>query len=347
MAVCRICSGRAGAARARQRCRADGCRFSPSAHVVGQHGDLLRCLECATVQQPILPRGDTLHDLYREMRDDDYLAEEEGRRATANRLLDLIGAHRPHGRLLDVGCGHGLLLDEARKRGYETVGLELCREAAAHARETLGLDVREVPLEAFGRARTATRRALRRGRARRRDRAPRRSGRRDRPVRGAAAAAAACSASSRPTRPRRPRSSRAARWWGYLPAHTVLLPRRTLRELISGARARDLRRRAVRAHVRRQALGRRAGGAARAGGSGRSTPLADRMPAVQALAVARRRARDPRPPHARSRNAEHPLLQHTERARADPRRAARLPGHAHDPGRGRRDAGAARPTARC
>ena len=24
-----------------------------------------------------------------------------------------------------------------------------------------------------------------------------------------------------------------ARWWGYLPAHTVLLPRRTLRELIS------------------------------------------------------------------------------------------------------------------
>ncbi len=24
-----------------------------------------------------------------------------------------------------------------------------------------------------------------------------------------------------------------SRWWGYLPAHTVLLPRRTLRELIS------------------------------------------------------------------------------------------------------------------
>ena len=83
------------------------------------------------------------------MRDDEYLAEEEGRRATANRLLDLVGAHRPRGRLLDVGCGHGLLLDEARRRGYDTVGLELSREAARHARETLGLDVRELPLEAF------------------------------------------------------------------------------------------------------------------------------------------------------------------------------------------------------
>ena len=65
------------------------------------------------------------------MRDDAYLGEEAGRRATANRLLDLIGAHVPAGRLLDVGCGHGLLLDEARERGYETVGLELSREAAA------------------------------------------------------------------------------------------------------------------------------------------------------------------------------------------------------------------------
>ena len=82
------------------------------------------------------------------MRDDDYLSEEPGRRATANRLLDLIGAHVPEGRLLDVGCGHGLLLDEARGRGYETVGLELSREAARHAR-SLGLDVRELPLEAF------------------------------------------------------------------------------------------------------------------------------------------------------------------------------------------------------
>ena len=131
MAVCRICSGEL-----ELRLRGNGAaltaaHFSPSAHVPGQHGDLLECRECGTIQQPVLPQGDALHDLYRDMRDDEYLAEEEGRRATANRLLDLVGAHRPRGRLLDVGCGHGLLLDEARKRGYDTVGLELCRARRA------------------------------------------------------------------------------------------------------------------------------------------------------------------------------------------------------------------------
>lgn len=234
MAVCRICSGEL-----ELRVRGNGAvltaaHFSPSAHLVGQHGDLLGCVECGTIQQPVLPQGEALHDLYREMRDDEYLAEEAGRRATANRLLDLVGAYRPRGRLLDVGCGHGLLLDEARKRGYDTVGLELSRSNAEHAR-SLGLDVRELPLEAFGHGRNG-----------------------DSPgsfdvvvladviehLDDPVAAIDQCAALLRPrgvlcvVTPD-PSSVTArvagARWWGYLPAHTVLLPRRTLRELISAA----------------------------------------------------------------------------------------------------------------
>ncbi|HSS58838.1 MAG TPA: class I SAM-dependent methyltransferase [Solirubrobacteraceae bacterium] len=123
--------------------------FAPSRHETGRHGDLLTCIECGTVQQPLLPGGDELHELYRDMSDDAYLGEEAGRRATAGHLLDLVGAQVASGRLLDVGCGHGLLLDEARSRGYETVGLELSRSAARHAREGLGLDVHEQPIESF------------------------------------------------------------------------------------------------------------------------------------------------------------------------------------------------------
>src|SRR3954471_2390494 len=147
--ACRICSGDLTL---RIRGRGEpltAAALSPSAHATGRHGDLLECVECGTVQQPALPAGAQLHDLYRDMRDEDYLAEEIGRRATAVRLLDLIGPFVAGGRLLDSVAGPGLLLDEARARGYETVGLELSRASAEHARDALGLDVRELALEDF------------------------------------------------------------------------------------------------------------------------------------------------------------------------------------------------------
>ena len=99
--------------------------FAPTCHRPRAYGDLYRCRECATVQQPSLPEGVDLVDLYREMGDSDYLAEEAGGRLTANWLLDLVERRRAPSWMLEIGCGHGLLLDEARRRGWETRGLEL------------------------------------------------------------------------------------------------------------------------------------------------------------------------------------------------------------------------------
>src|SRR3954469_12872512 len=227
--ACRICSGDLTL-----RIRGRGApltadALSPSAHATGRHGDLLACDECGTVQQPELPAGAQLHDLYRDMADDAYLAEEAGRRATGARLLDLIAPFAPSGRLLDVGCGPGLLLDEARRRGYETVGLELSRASAEHAREHLRLDVRELALEDF----------------------PERESfdvvvladvleHLDDPVGGIARCAALlkpggalCVVTPDPSSA--PPRLAGSRWWGYVPAHTCLLPRATLRELIAAA----------------------------------------------------------------------------------------------------------------
>jgi SAM-dependent methyltransferase len=145
--TCGICSG---ALQLRHRGAAatpDLAAFAPTCHVPGSHGDLYACTSCGTVQQPALPAGAELHELYREMRDDDYLAEESGRRATARRLLDAIERHGTRGRLLEIGCGHGLLLDEARTRGWRVTGLELADASRAHARDVLGLDVRAGTLE--------------------------------------------------------------------------------------------------------------------------------------------------------------------------------------------------------
>ncbi len=66
---------------------------------------------------------------------------EHEKRYRSRRLLDRAGL--AHGRLLDVGCMFGFLLDEAARRGLETWGVELspepARAAAAHGhRVTIG-----------------------------------------------------------------------------------------------------------------------------------------------------------------------------------------------------------------
>jgi 2-polyprenyl-3-methyl-5-hydroxy-6-metoxy-1,4-benzoquinol methylase len=57
------------------------------------------------------------------------------------RWLDALEIHRKGGRLLDIGCGTGLFLAVARRRGWEPFGIDDCAEATQHAREHFGLDV--------------------------------------------------------------------------------------------------------------------------------------------------------------------------------------------------------------
>ncbi len=145
--ACRVCNGRLELAQRGGNLEYEPAAFSPSYHRAGTHGDYYRCVDCGTLNQVSLPRGEELHNLYRAMSDEGYLPEEEGRRRHARRLLDLLGAHVPRGRLLDVGCAYGLMLDEARRRGYEVEGVELSADAVRYARERLGLPVREMALE--------------------------------------------------------------------------------------------------------------------------------------------------------------------------------------------------------
>ena len=51
------------------------------------------------------------------------------------------------GRLLDVGCGTGLFLAVARRRGWETCGIDDCVEATEHARNHFELEVLDLRRE--------------------------------------------------------------------------------------------------------------------------------------------------------------------------------------------------------
>jgi 2-polyprenyl-3-methyl-5-hydroxy-6-metoxy-1,4-benzoquinol methylase len=52
-----------------------------------------------------------------------------------------IEQHQQPGKVLDIGCGRGLLLHKLRQRGWTPMGTELSEEAASYARDRLGLPV--------------------------------------------------------------------------------------------------------------------------------------------------------------------------------------------------------------
>jgi len=65
-------------------------------------------------------------------------------------MLEFARRHAPGGRrMLEVGTGAGLFLKAAERAGWEVAGVELSSDAAAFARERLGLDVREERAEAM------------------------------------------------------------------------------------------------------------------------------------------------------------------------------------------------------
>lgn len=60
-----------------------------------------------------------------------------------NARLDLIDSYSgaKKGRLLEIGCAHGFVLLEARRRGYEISGIEYSKIMASFASKMLGINV--------------------------------------------------------------------------------------------------------------------------------------------------------------------------------------------------------------
>jgi 2-polyprenyl-3-methyl-5-hydroxy-6-metoxy-1,4-benzoquinol methylase len=149
--TCRICGG-AELTLAYQGSTASptGEQVAPTRHHPGEQPELHRCGRCDVLQARVVERE--LKTAYTRMVDEAYVAEEAARRATCRKLLaaaspSLTGDGPPL--VLDVGCGVGLLLDEARRRGWRTQGVELSDWGVRRARH-LGLDVFQGTLEEAG-----------------------------------------------------------------------------------------------------------------------------------------------------------------------------------------------------
>ena len=98
---------------------AEAFQITDSAY--GSTGEIHKCDECGFLQCPYM---DDVLSFYEGMDDDGYEDTRAERALQSRRLIRTIARHKPSGRLLDVGAGSGILVEEAQKAGFESDGVE-------------------------------------------------------------------------------------------------------------------------------------------------------------------------------------------------------------------------------
>ncbi|MFH1847910.1 MAG: methyltransferase domain-containing protein, partial [Candidatus Omnitrophota bacterium] len=102
---------------------------------------IVKCLGCGLVYASPRAKIEKILSSYADMVDEEYAEEEPGRRLSARVILSRIESFKKGGKILDVGCATGFLLDEAKKRGWDAHGVELSKWCACYAKDKLGLNV--------------------------------------------------------------------------------------------------------------------------------------------------------------------------------------------------------------
>lgn len=110
----------------------------------GKHWELSFCPNCGHIFANPCPSLHLIHSLARKIEDPSYEEEASGRSRNFQRLLSHLGKiHQEKGILFDVGAASGLLLNEAKKKGWKGEGIEASRWAVRLAKEKYNIHLQE------------------------------------------------------------------------------------------------------------------------------------------------------------------------------------------------------------
>ncbi len=122
--------------------------FTARDYITGDRFTLERCRACGLVRTAPAPSGAAQSRYYPP----GYYGHSKRYGVLIERLIDWLYAFRTRlieitnglepGRVLDIGCGRGLLLHQLRRRGWDVAGTELSEDSARYAREVLHIDVK-------------------------------------------------------------------------------------------------------------------------------------------------------------------------------------------------------------
>lgn len=111
--------------------------------------DIVKCKNCQTVYLRTRLTQDEMRKLYQSYADEgSHMALPKNKQEILNSplrrdylLSEILEYIQPDGILLDIGCGWGAFLDNARSKGFEPRGIELTKKCVRFANEELRINV--------------------------------------------------------------------------------------------------------------------------------------------------------------------------------------------------------------
>lgn len=122
------------------QCILCGKRKYQKIHTINSYS-INRCTNCSLISTQPIPSQKKLDAYYRNFSFDDGFSFEKNLRIDAKRSLESLrrlGFRK--GELLDIGCGAGFFMDEARKKGWNTTGIDTAKIPVNFARKKLKLN---------------------------------------------------------------------------------------------------------------------------------------------------------------------------------------------------------------
>jgi SAM-dependent methyltransferase len=111
---------------------------------------MCKCPSCDFIYLNPRPNPTSLRSYYQSYLPEDELGIERWREMMMpvfSRSADFIEKNHLKGRIVDMGTGYGHFLLEMKRRGWETLGLEISRTGVEFARKQLGVNVLAKTLE--------------------------------------------------------------------------------------------------------------------------------------------------------------------------------------------------------
>ena len=103
---------------------------------------LVCCRHCGLVFVDPRPSSAELTRYYAQTYDYDlFMNDAESIRQRGREDVAWVQRFKTAGRLLEVGCMYGFMLEQAQRQGFACYGIEISDKAAQYAREQLGLKV--------------------------------------------------------------------------------------------------------------------------------------------------------------------------------------------------------------